>query len=237
MLALPVLFVAQALTLRAGAAQANISPTNLPVIINGGFLERQAAAVKADLFARAIVLDDGRTRLAIAVVDSCMVPRELLDRAKQIAYERTSIPVERMLISATHTHSAPASMACLGSRRDDAYAEALPPRIAEAIIVAASKLEPARVGSAVFEAPGHTSCRRWIYRPSKMLRDPFGEVSVRANMIPGFQNPDVICESGPVDAAVSLVSIQSTAGKPIAVLANFFAIQISGDFAPLSFRK
>ncbi len=212
---------AQPLALRAGAAQVDINPRNLPVIVNCGFLERSGAAITGNLFARSIVLDDGRTRIALAVVDSCMMPRELIDRAKQMAAEKTGIPADRMMVSATHTHSAPAAMACLGSRQQKDYAEWLPGRIAEAIAEAAGKLEPARVGANSIDAPEHTFCRRWIYKPGKMLKDPFGEDSVRANMIPGFLNPDVISPSGPVDTELSVISIQSTAGKPIAVLANF----------------
>jgi hypothetical protein len=209
--------------LRAGASQLDVNPRNLPVVVNCGFLERSGADVRGGgLFARAIVLAHGSTRLAITAVDSCMMPRELLDRAKRMASERTGIPADRMLISATHTHSAPAAMACLGSREQKDYADWLPGRIAEAIAEAASKLEPARVGAESILAPEHTFCRRWIYKPGKMLRDPFGELSVRANMIPGFENPDAVTPAGPVDAELSVVAFQSIAsGKPIAVLANF----------------
>jgi hypothetical protein len=97
-------------------------------------------------------------------------------------------------------------------------------------------LEPARVGAASIDAPEHTFCRRWIYKPEKMLKDPFGEVSVRANMIPGFENPDVISPAGPVDSELSVVSIVSKTGsKPIAVLANyanhyFGATPVSPDY-------
>jgi hypothetical protein len=214
---------AQNSSLRAGAAEVDINPRNLPVIINCGFLERGAAEIRGGgLFARALVLEQGATRIAMAVVDSCMMPRELLDQAKEMAFERSGIPVNRMMISATHTHSAPAAMACLGSRQQKDYADWLPGRIADAIVAAAGKLEPARVGAESIVAPEHTFCRRWIYKPAKMLKDPFGEVSVRANMIPGFENPDVVSPAGPVDAELSVVAFQSVGtGKPIAVLANF----------------
>src|SRR5207245_926504 len=83
-----------------------VSPTTLPVLVNGGFLQAKADRVRDPLAARALVLDDGDTRLAIVVVDSCMMPRDLLDRAKDVARTRTGIRIDRMLISATHTHSA-----------------------------------------------------------------------------------------------------------------------------------
>ena len=77
---------------RAGAYAADISPSKLPVVVNGMFLERTADRVTDPIHARCLVLDDGTTRLAIVVVDSCMMPRELLDRAKEMASERPASP-------------------------------------------------------------------------------------------------------------------------------------------------
>src|SRR5207249_8729439 len=116
-------------TFRAGAHVVDISPTNFPVIVNAMFTERSATNTADPLHVRSLVLDDGATRIAIAVVDTCMMSRELIDRAKDIARQATGIPTERMLVSATHTHSAPSAMACLGSRQDTNYAAFLVPRI------------------------------------------------------------------------------------------------------------
>ncbi|MBL7134523.1 MAG: hypothetical protein ISS78_10530, partial [Phycisphaerae bacterium] len=55
---------------RAGAAAVDVTPQELPVIVVGSMLSRTATEVHTPLFAKAIVLDDGRTRLAIVVVDS-----------------------------------------------------------------------------------------------------------------------------------------------------------------------
>ena len=52
-----------------------------------------------------------------------------------------------------------------------------------------------------------------------MIEDPFGNRTVRANMHPGHQNPDAIGPSGPVDPDLSLLSIQSADGRPLALLA------------------
>ncbi len=210
-----------ALLLLAGAAKVDVTPAKLPVIINCGFFERTASKVVAPLYARAIVLGDGRHRIAMAVVDSCMMPRELIDRAKALASEKTGIPPGRMMISATHSHSTPAVMACLGSRAQSDYAEWLPGQIAQAIAQAAARMVPARAGWAVAQDHAHTHCRRFIYRADKMLRDPFGAVSVRANMHPGYENPNAIGPAGPVDPALSLLSIQTLDGKPLALLANY----------------
>ncbi len=199
----------------------NIAPQRFPVLVNGGFLQNRATQVNDPIRAKAIVLDDGGTRLVIVVVDSCMLPRELIDEAKALAREKTGIPAERMLISATHTHSAPAAMGALGCPADAGYAALLPPRIADAIGRASLALEPARIGWSVIDDPAHTFCRRWIRRPDKLIDDPFGRRTVRANMHPGYQNPDVIGPSGPVDPALTVLSIQASNGRPIAILANY----------------
>jgi hypothetical protein len=207
--------------LRVGVFAIDVTPTHYPVIVNGMFEERTADRDVDPLFARAFVFDDGTTRLAIVVVDSCMLPRELLDAAKTEASNRTGIPVDHMLISATHTHSAPASMGCLGSRPDPDYPAFLIPRIARAIQKANDKLQPAQIGFAKFHAPNYTYCRRYIRRSDRVFKDPFGEPTVRANMHPGFLSPDAIGPSGPVDDELSLLAIQTADGKPLGVLANF----------------
>jgi hypothetical protein len=221
--------------LRAGAAAVDVAPRKFPVVVNGGFLQAQAMRVNDPIQAKCLVLDDGTTRLAIVVVDSCMMPRELLDRAKALAREKTGIPTDRMLISATHTHSAPSVMGALGTPPDADYVEILPARIAESIERAHRNLEPARVGWGAVDDYEHTHCRRWIRRPDKLIEDPFGQKTVRANMHPGYQNPDAIAPSGPVDPGLTVLSVQSRAGRPIAVLANYSmhyygASPISADY-------
>ena len=220
---------------RAGAAVVDVSPAKLPAVVNGGFLEAKADAVLDPLRARALVLDDGSTRIALVVVDSCMMPRELIDGAKEIAGRRTGLPVDRMLISATHTHSAPSAMGTLGARADADYVATLPGRIAEAIERAVAGLAPAQVGWAVVEDSDHTHCRRWIRRPDRLLADPFGDLTARANMHPGYENPDAIGPSGPVDPALSVLAVRTAEGRPLAVLANysmhyFGAPAISADY-------
>ena len=206
---------------RAGAVAIDIAPRQFPVIVNGGFLKAQATRLNDTIQSKCVVLDDGETRLAIVVVDVCMMTRELLDQTKAIAREKTGIPIDRMLISATHTHSAPSTMGALGTPPDTNYTATLPARIADSIDRAVHNLEPARIGWAVVEDEEHTYCRRWIRRPDKLIEDPFGQKTVRANMHPGYQNPDAIAPSGPVDPGLTVLSVQSRAGRPIAILANY----------------
>ncbi|MFN0125549.1 MAG: LamG-like jellyroll fold domain-containing protein [Verrucomicrobiales bacterium] len=207
--------------LKAGAAVVDVTPVQFPVVVNGGILSSSASKATSRLYARAIVLDDGRERLAIMVADSCMMPRELLDEAKQLTSQRTNIRPERILISATHTHSAPASMGALGTEAEPTYVPFLREKLAAGVAAAAANLEPARVGWAVTNAAEFTALRRWIIRPDRIETDPFGNPTVRANMHAGANWDNVTGESGPEDPDLSLISFQSLAGRPIAVLANF----------------
>ena len=215
---------------RVGTSVTDVTPEQLPVLVNGGMRTRSADEVKARLHARAIVLDDETERLAIVVVDSCMMPRPLLDEAKALAAERTEITPDHMLISATHTHTAPSSMGCLGTDADSDYVPFLRKKLAEAIVSAEKNLQPARVGWAVAKAEEYTALRRWIRRPDRIADDPFGNPTVRANMHAGRNWDDVTGESGPEDPNLSLVAFQTPDGKPIAVLANF-SMHYFGDAA------
>src|SRR5690606_5154487 len=76
---------------QAGSATSVITPP-LGYSINGGMQDRDALNVHDETMARALVLDDGDTKLAFVVSDLCMVYRETLDKAKERAHEFTGIP-------------------------------------------------------------------------------------------------------------------------------------------------
>ncbi len=236
-LAVLVFLLAQALgaaagELKAGAAVVNVTPPKMPVIVNGGFTERQMRLIADPLFARALVLDDSEgTRFAIVVVDNCMIPRRLCDVTKARASAKTGIRADRILISATHTHSAPSVMDyCLGSRKDPHYTSFLPHKIVEAIEKANAALQPAKIGWGTADAGDYTKVRRWILRPDQVGTDPFGEKTIRANMHPpgGHQSPLAVGESGPVDPWLTVLSVQTVDGKPLAMLGNFSMHYFSG---------
>jgi len=206
---------------RAGACAIDITPQAFPVIVSGSFLSGSATAARDPLHARCLVLDDGTTRVAIVVVDTLMMTREMLDAVKAQAAKSTGIRAEHALISATHSHSCPSVMGALGTDVDEAYCKYLPGRIVEAIERAVANLAPAKVGWATMDAPDHTHCRRWIFRPDRMRTDPFGQRNVRAHMHPGYQSPHCVGPSGPPDPQLSALAVQAADGRPIALLANY----------------
>jgi hypothetical protein len=218
-----------AAALRAGAYAVESTPRTFPISISGGFLPRYASKAPAPLHIRVVALDDGGVRLAIAIADTLFVPRELADRAKRRASVKTGIPPERMLVAATHTHSAPPLAGALGTDEDPAYAAYFEERLVEAIEGAAARMQPARAGWISVDDFAHTYCRRWILRPDRLRMDPFGDLTIRANMHPGYQNPDFIGPSGPADPGLSMFSVQTPEGRPIALLANYSMHYIGAD--------
>ncbi|MDC0934804.1 neutral/alkaline non-lysosomal ceramidase N-terminal domain-containing protein [Pirellulales bacterium] len=214
---------------RAGVAAVDVSPLTFPVIINGAFTQRTATRIVDPVMSRALVLDDGKTRLAIVVVDNLMIPRVLLDDVKRVAAARTGIPVERMLISATHTHSAPSAMHCLGSRPDLNYLPVLSRRIVESIVQAAENSVPAEIGWAVTRDEQHNTNRRFILRPDLMAVNPFGERTIRADAHTEHRSPGVsMGKAGPSDPDLSLLALRTRDGRPLAVLGNYAMHFIGG---------
>lgn len=228
---------------RAGAQALDITPTKFPVIVNGGFLEAKADSVTDPLFVRSLVLDDGTVQLVLAVVDNCVIPQPILDAAKGLAEKATGIPAGRMLISATHCHSAPSLMGALGSGVAEEYAQQLPAKIAEGIAQAQKKLAPARVGWAVGHDPKNVFCRHFVMKPGTAATNPFsGMQNDQAQMNPGYQNPNMVKRTGPVDTAVSVLSVQTRTGQPLAVLGNYSthyagAPPISADYFGVFCRR
>ncbi len=213
--------MAAAETLRAGAYVVDVTPRTFPIITSGNFLPMTAGSADGTLHARALALDDGEHRLVITVVDTLMMPREWLDRIKETASRSTGIPPDKMLIAATHSHSTPPVMGALGTDPNPEYAVFLAGQIVKAFEGAVKNLQPARVGWTVVDDAEHTHCRRWILRPDRLRKDPFGELTVRAHMHPGYQNPDFVGPAGPVDTGLTVLAFQTPTGRPIALLANY----------------
>jgi hypothetical protein len=162
-----------------------------------------------------------------------MIPRDVMDEAKERARQATGIPADRMMISATHTHSAPTSTGLFQSDPDEGYRRFLARRIAEGIAKAHANLEPAEIGWAVGRDPGQVFNRRWRLKEGKIYADPFGVERDVVKMNPGYNNADVDRPAGPIDPEIPVVAVRSTQGRPIAALANY-SLHYVGGFPELS---
>jgi neutral ceramidase len=93
--------------LQAGAAKRSIVPP-FPTHM-GGFSDRTEMfkGVHDDLLVRALVLDDGRTRLALIGSDLMAIDAKMVRRVRAQIQKATGIPVQNILVSCAHNHSAP----------------------------------------------------------------------------------------------------------------------------------
>jgi len=216
--------------LRAGAAASNITPP-LGISLNGNMQDKAAAHVHDELRARCLVLDDGRERIGFVVVDSCMVPRWLIDAAKETAQNGTDLPLDRIVVSATHAHSCPTVAGVFQSEPNEQYCEFLIGRIADGLRRAVNVLQPAEVGWGVGREPAEVFNRRWKMKPGGQTPNPFGQVEpVRMNPPPA--SDDLIEPAGPTDPDVSLLAVRRAVDKtPLAVLANY-SLHYVGDVGP-----
>jgi neutral ceramidase len=214
---------------RAGAATSNITPLVGEKIV-GGFTPAPSKGIHDELHARCLVLDDGQSRIGIVVCDNLGIAREICDEAKRLAQIATGIPTDRILISATHTHSGVSARGS-GLLTPDSqltnYQLLLVRRIADGLARAVNNLEPARIGWGVGSVPDQVFNRRWYMKGLTEMGNPFGGVD-QVRMNPPGGSPNLLEPAGLTDPDVSFLSVQSLDGRPIALLANYSLHYVGG---------
>ena len=203
-------------TLKAGSATANITPP-LGTAIPGGFRARYAENVDDELFAKAVVIDNGETRIAMVTCDLIAVTEKIVDCAKQRIADRCGISPEHVMVNATHTHTAVAIANLLGTPEDTDYIEWVPLKIADAVELAVWRLTPARVGFASVTEERITFNRRWHVKDG----------TVRMN--PGVEHPDLVRPTGAIDPELTMMFVEAEDGTPLAAVANFSLHYIGTD--------
>ena len=203
--------------LRVGAAAVVITPA-MGAPMAGYYSARAAEGVHDDLYARAIVFEQDGQKAALVSCDLISMPHAVTaDARKLIAQQVPGLTPERVMISATHTHTGPSLPT--GSSRDPSeekpgaiarqYVQSLPELIARSIKDADAKLAPARA------SVGTGREERLSFNRRFHMKD--GTVGWNA----GKLNPNIVRPAGPVDPAVPVVYFEATDGKPIATYVNF----------------
>lgn len=198
--------------LMAGAAKAKITPTT-PQWMAGYDNNRRSTGVHDDLWARALVLKSGDQVLAIASVDLLGFPNVYVQRVRGMV---KAVPAERILIAATHVHSAPDVIGLWGPKEgesgvDKAYVDMVINTVAQVIEQAAGSMAPASIRCASGDLP-----------------------NVSKNV-----NVDAI-----IDPAIAVLQAVDANGKPIATMVNFAChpeimqnTQITADFPNWTYQR
>ena len=154
--------------LKAGAATSNITP-ELGGEVVGGFLPFPCTHIHDELHARCLVLDDGKTKLALVVCDLLGLHRSVSLKARELIEKETGIPAANVLISGTHTHSAvnalggPVRFYSSDLELTD-YQQFAARRIADGVRRAVNLLRPAEIAFGRVEVPEHVHIRRWFLK-------------------------------------------------------------------------
>lgn len=215
--------------LRAGAATSNITPPIGGGIV-GGFAPVPSIDIHDELHARCLVLDDGTTQIAIVVCDLLGLHQAVSTAARKQIQTQCGIPPENVLISATHTHSATSALGSPRYKLDvelDSYQQFVVQRIADGVHRAKNRLRPAELGFGTVDIPEHLFNRRWFMREGTVPPNPFGTID-RVKMNPPGGSPDLLEPAGPIDPAVSILSLREPGGNPIAVYTAYSLHYVGG---------
>ncbi len=220
---------AQTATLRAGAATSNITP-ELGSAVIGGFAPFPSTHVHDELHARCLVIDNGKTRVALVVTDLLALSRNLSIEARKRIQEQTGIPPENVLISATHTHSAASALgdrAYTSNQTLNEYQAFVAKRIADGVKRALNLARPAEFAFGTAEAPEHLFNRRWIMKDGTAPLNPFGKVD-KVKMNPPAGSPNLVEPAGPTDPTISFVAIREKGGRMISVYSAYSLHYVGG---------
>jgi hypothetical protein len=218
-LMVPIGFLLQPLSggdLRVGASAVEITPPE-GAPMAGYYYNRAAEGVHDPLLARALVFEEGDTRLSIVVCDLSGLPKPTVDQARRLIEETSRIPADHIMISATHTHTGPVILRpgvrynlegeMLRIARE--YVDQLPSKIAESVSKALAVMGSAKVAAALGEEDSLTFNRR------------FHMTDGTIGWNPGKLNPKIIKPAGPIDAEVPVVYFSRENAEPLATYVNY----------------
>lgn len=189
--------------LRAGAAHADITPpTGGRMYGYGARGTNVSTGVHDPLYAKALVLDDGETRVAIVTLDWGTITEKISTNIRDLAREQTGI--ENVVCVASHSHSAPQPEDDFPSA-EKPYLRDAETLIAGAISDAARALKPARL------LVGHGRVEEGFNR-RKVLPD--GSVEMF------WENRERV-PTAPVDYELGVIRVETPRGETIATLVNF----------------
>src|ERR671910_2366949 len=192
-------------TFRAGVGRVSITPPlSAPHASWGAQLHVLPDGVEADLWATALVVDDGVTMAAWIDLDLVIVSRQESDAIRDAVAAALDIPTQAVRVSVTHNHAGPPPSAWNWTRQGqaalDGYYALLPEYAAGAVRMARASLRPARVAAA--SGASRVAMNR-------------REIAPDGRMVTGV-NPD-----GPIDPQVFVLRIDDAEGGPLAAVVGY----------------
>jgi len=183
-------------TLKAGMAKVVITP---PVGTQlSGYAGRTdpSTGVMDNLYAKALVLDDGNERLALVVCDLIGFGIDAVNEMRDIIQKQTGINPDNTMITCTHTHTGPNLRAA-----ERAYVDGLKFHIAGAVASAANKMQEARIGANKGECLTGSNRRN--------PNSPSGPYNL-------YKYPE-----GTMDPTVMVLRVEDTSGNIIGAMTNY----------------
>jgi neutral ceramidase len=179
------------MSLQAGVAVRDISPRKPLFLVGYPHVPRTSTGVHDPLLASALFLSDGKTSLLLISVDVLFITSESTKLCREAIVQACGVPTANILISATHTHSAPLTASMLAWKNDPV----VPPPDAEYL---------EQFHAAIFEA-AVSACQS--ARPAGL--------AVTSGHISGVGS-NRLAPDGPFDPEASLLAVRSQ-GKLIAL--------------------
>lgn len=146
-----------------GFAAADITPPLGSQMAGFDARKGVAESVHDPLNARALVLDDGKTIVALVSVEVIGVSAEFSAKVRQEIQKQTGIPFEHIVFSATHTHCGPVTIKHFfnqGQELDAKYLQRLSDGIVRSVVEANSSKKARRLRSGMIPIPGIAVNRR-----------------------------------------------------------------------------
>ncbi|HZS85872.1 MAG TPA: neutral/alkaline non-lysosomal ceramidase N-terminal domain-containing protein [Chloroflexota bacterium] len=155
--------------LQAGAATVCITP---PVgVALAGYSGRagNSTGIHDDLYGKALVLDDGRSPLAVVTLDLIGLDDQAVQQIRDRVAEQTNIPAAHVMVAASHTHSGPMPafaespyqrLRTYGWTPDEDWTRTLLKSLSGAVVAAWHRRQPARIGIGGGELHGLAYNRR-----------------------------------------------------------------------------
>ena len=209
--------------LKAGCAKVNITP---PVgVWLSGYSSRNKPSdgIVDELYAKALVLDDGQNKIAIVSADLLWVPLEITVEIRGIVKNKIGIPESNVLICATHTHFGPKIDKIRKdwpdtpiSEVDKSYVQTLTKKIAGSIFTAAKKTKPVKLGVVKGEISEIVYNRR--------TKKPDGTVAMTFRLPPADPN----LAFGPIDSEVGILRVEDTNGVLVGTIVNYACHPVCG---------